>query len=120
MPTRVPLDVDLEDKLLYGLTPVRLAYIVLAVLAGLALWSSTWAPVPMRAVAALICIGLGAMVSWGRWGGRAADAWIVDIVLFMVRTHRLDWNLERLNALARTHRTFDGVEVADEEASAAT
>ena len=35
MPARVPLDVDLEDKLIYGLTPMRLAYLVVSLLAGL-------------------------------------------------------------------------------------
>src|SRR5207245_534446 len=32
MPARVPLDVDLEDKLLYGLTPIRLVYLVVSLL----------------------------------------------------------------------------------------
>jgi hypothetical protein len=101
MPARVPLDVDLEDKLLYGLTPVRLAYMVLAILMGLALWSSSWSPVPVRAVAAVTCIGIGAAASWGRWRGRAADAWIVDVVVFMARTHRVAWNWTLIRALAR-------------------
>lgn len=101
MPARVPLDVDLEDKLLYGLTPVRLAYMVLAVLVGLALWSSGWPAVPVRAVAAAACVGIGAAASWGRWRGRAADAWIVDVVLFMARTHRVAWNRTWIRALSR-------------------
>ncbi len=120
MPARVPLDVDLEDKLLYGLTPMRLAYIVLAVLAGLALWSSTWAPVPVRVAAAVSCIGMGATVSWGRWMGRAADVWIVDILLFTARTHRLVWNLNWLSALVRAARPMsDQVELVDEEVKSA-
>jgi hypothetical protein len=92
MPTRVPLDVDLEDRLLYGLTPTRLAYMVVAMLAGFALWSSSWSPVSVRVVAAAACIGSGAAISWGSWRGRAADVWMVDVVLFMARTHRLAWN----------------------------
>jgi len=100
MPARVPLDVDLEDKLLYGLTPTKLAYMVVAMLGGFALWSSSWAPVPFRAVAALACVGVGASASWGRWRGRSADVWVVDIVLFMVRTHRLVWNRTWLHPLA--------------------
>lgn len=101
MPARVPLDVDLEDRLLYGLTPVRLAYMVVAVLGGLALWSSSWSLVPVRALAAVACIGIGAAVSWGSWRGRAADAWIVDVVLFVARTHRVAWNWAWVRALAR-------------------
>ena len=93
MPARIPLDVDLEDRLLYGLTPTRLAYLVVALLAGFALWSSPWAPLPVRASAALLVIGVGAAVSWGGWRGRPADVWLVDIALFAVRTRRVKWNV---------------------------
>ena len=92
----MPLDVDLEDRLLYGLTPTRLAYMVVAILAGFSLWSSSWAPVPVRGLASLACIGMGAALSWGNWRGRAADAWIVDLFLFVARTRRLAWNLSGL------------------------
>ena len=74
---------------------------VLALLMGRALWSSSWSPVPVRAVAAVTCIGIGAAASWGRWRGRAADAWIVDVVVFMARTHRVAWNWTLIRALAR-------------------
>ena len=99
MPARVPLDVDLEDRLLYGLTPIRLAYIVVAILSGFALWSSNWSPVPVRSMTAVACFLIGAAVSWGRWRGRPADAWIVDIALFIARTHRISWNVIWLHAL---------------------
>jgi hypothetical protein len=92
MSARVPLDVDLEDRLLYGLTPVHLAYVVAALLAGFALWSSHWAPAPVRAMACLLVIGVGAVVAWGNWRGRSADAWMADAVLFSLRSHRLVWN----------------------------
>jgi len=80
MTARVPLDVDLEDRLLYGLTPTRLAYLVVALVSGFALWSSPWAPTPIRAGAALLTIGIGAVASWGRWMGRSADLWLVDFI----------------------------------------
>ncbi len=91
MPARVPLDVDLEDRLLYGLTPTRLAYAVGALLIAFALWSSPWAPSALRAAAALLVLGIGVVVSWGRWRGAAADAWVVNFVLFGARTYRLVW-----------------------------
>ena len=93
MPARIPLDVDMEDRLLYGLTPIRLAYIVVALLAGFALWTSEWAPLPVRGATVLLVVGTGAVVSWGRWRGRSADVWLVDIVLFAVRTWRVRWNV---------------------------
>jgi hypothetical protein len=91
MPARVPLDVDLEDRLLYGLTPIRLAYAVGALLAAFALWSSPWGPVVLRVVASSIVIGLGAIMAWGRWRGTPADVWIVDLALFAARTRTLTW-----------------------------
>jgi hypothetical protein len=91
MPARVPLDVDLEDRLLYGLTPMRLAYAVGALLAAFALWSSPWGPAALRAIASSLVIGVGAIMAWGRWRGTPADGWVVDFALFAGRTHRLIW-----------------------------
>jgi hypothetical protein len=92
MPARIPLDVDLEDKLIYGLTPMRLAYLVLSLLGGFALWSPLWAPQPVRAVACLAVVGLGAALAWGRWSSRAADQWLSDIAMFVARRYRLAWS----------------------------
>src|SRR6476646_3439134 len=92
MNAKAPLDVDLEDKLLYGLTPIRLAYLVVALLASFAVWSSPWAPSPLRLVVALTVVVLGAAGAWGRWRGRPADAWVADISIFAVNTHRVSWN----------------------------
>ena len=92
MPARAPLDVDLEDKLLYGLTPMRLGYVVLAMLGGFALWSSRWAAAPIRAAACLVVIGAGATFAWGRWQGRHLDGWLVDAAAFTTRTQRVVWN----------------------------
>lgn len=92
MRARAPLDVDLEDKLLYGLTPTRLAYLVLALLAAFALWSSPWAPSPVRAASCLVVAAVGAAAAWGRWRGRAVDAWAGDISLFVINNHRLALN----------------------------
>ncbi len=120
MPARVPLDVDLEDRLLYGLTPTRLAYLVVALLAAFALWSSSWSLAPVRAVAAVACIGTGAVISWGSWRGRAADVWIVDVVLFMARTQRLAWNWAWIPALAQGPRAaFQRFYAAEARAAAA-
>src|ERR1700674_5310949 len=91
MPARVPLDVDLEDRLLYGLTPIRLAYAVCALLTGFAIWSSPWGPTVLRAPAATVVIVIGAIVAWGRWRGTPADVWLADFALFAWRSHRVIW-----------------------------
>jgi hypothetical protein len=91
MRARVPLDVDLEDRLLYGLTPVRLAYAVLAVLGALAVWSTSWLVAPVRGFVAAIVLLLGAVLAWGRWHGRPADGWLTDFALYVLSTRRLTW-----------------------------
>jgi len=91
MRARVPLDVDLEDRLLYGLTPVRLAYMVLAVLAALALWSSSWLFTPARGFSSALVLLVGVALGWGRWRGRPADGWLTDLARFVISTRRLRW-----------------------------
>ena len=96
MSARVPLDVDLEDKLLYGLTPMRLVYLVVALLAGFSAWTSQWAPTPVRAGAALILAAIGAAAAWGRWRGRPVDGWAADMLVFSLATYRVRWRWPRL------------------------
>jgi PrgI family protein len=101
MPARAPLDVDLEDKLLYGLTPMRLGYVVLAFLCGFALWSSRWATTPIRLAVCLVVFAAGAALAWGRWRGRAVDSWLTDIAAFLPRTQRVVWNEHMVECLRR-------------------
>jgi hypothetical protein len=91
MRARVPLDVDLEDRIVFGLTPIRLGYVVLSGLGGLAAWSSQL-PLAIRAVVSVIVLGFGVVVAWGRWNGRAADAWLLDLASFIVRTRQVTWS----------------------------
>jgi hypothetical protein len=95
MPARIPLDVDLEDKVLYGLTPTRLVYLVVALLAAFSLWSAHWAPAAIRGACAAALVTLGAAAAWGRWRGRPADAWVIDIASFFYATYRVRWTRPR-------------------------
>jgi hypothetical protein len=89
------LDVDLEDKLLYGLTPTRLAYLVIGLLAAFAIWSAHWAPSAIRATIAGTLAVMGAAAAWGRWHRRPLDGWAVDLFLFAASSYRLQWRLPR-------------------------
>ncbi|HKC20045.1 MAG TPA: PrgI family protein [Candidatus Dormibacteraeota bacterium] len=93
MHARIPLDVDLEDKLIYGLTPTRLAYLVIALLAAFATWSEHWAPTAVRAPAALLIAATGAAAAWGRWRGRAIDGWALDLANYFARNYRLRFTM---------------------------
>lgn len=103
MPAKAPLDVDLEDKLVYGLTPVRLAYLVVALLTGFSIWTTPWAPPPVRAGAALLVVIVGAASAWGRWRGRAADRWATDFAIFVYSNYRIEWTL-RFGKIRRRRR----------------
>lgn len=93
MPAKAPLDVDLEDKLVYGLTPLRLAYLVVSLLAGFSIWSSPWAPTPIRVAAAALVAVIGAAAAWGSWRGRATDRWVTDCAVFVCANYRIKWTL---------------------------
>jgi hypothetical protein len=90
VPARIPLDVDLEDRLLYGLTPTRLVYLVIALLAAFSVWSTHWAPSPVRATCAALIAGIGAAAAWGKWRGRPVDSWAVDVLAYVTSTYRLE------------------------------
>jgi PrgI family protein len=89
MRARVPQDVDLEDRLIYGLTPVRFGYLVIAALAAVMLWNLTAAPVYLRLPGCLALCGTGALVAWGRFAGRPADRFLADALLYVTRNCRL-------------------------------
>jgi hypothetical protein len=96
VPARIPLDVDLEDKLLYGLTPARLAYLVVALLAGFSVWTSQWTvPIARGSIAIAIAL-IGVAAAWGRWRGRGIDEWAMDLVAFSLSEYHLRYRLPRL------------------------
>ena len=89
MHARIPLDVDLEDKLIYGLTPIRLGYVVISLLAGFATWSGHWAPPTVRIAIAVAFAAIGAAAAWGRWRGRPLDSWAIDLAYFIAGNYRV-------------------------------
>lgn len=92
MRARVPLDVDLEDRLVWGLTPLRLAYAVLAALAAMAVWSMSGVAAMARMPLAVVILLAGAALAWGRFRGRAADSWLIDLAIFVWNTRRIKWH----------------------------
>jgi PrgI family protein len=89
MNARVPQDVDLEDQLIYGLSPLRFAYIVVAALVALATWRGLPAPAALRALPAVLLLTAAAVLAWGRWRGRHLDRWLLDLAVFVRRNYRL-------------------------------
>ena len=111
MNARVPQDVDLEDRLIYGLSPVRFGYLVLAVLGALTLWrlDAVWPWV--RAIPCLLALAAGAGLAWGRWRGRALDRWLVDLCVYARRNYavRLGGRRRRRRAVPLRLRAISSI-----------
>src|SRR5215813_9976693 len=94
MHARVPQDVDLEDKLIYGLSPLRFGYLVVAALGVLSLWHLEAVPVGLRLLPCFVVAAGAALLAWGRWRGRPLDAWLLDLIVFARRNYRLHLSWE--------------------------
>ena len=90
MATRVPQDVDLEDRLVFGLTPTRFGYLVIGGLAAFMVWSLHWAVSPVRLLAAAPLGAAGIALAWGRCAGRGIDGWVGDFARYLAANVRLE------------------------------
>ena len=82
------MDVDLEDRLLFGLPPLRLGYVAMAAVVALAVWRGVpFVGGPLAALAAAV----GAAFGWGSWRGRGPDHWAAAATLWVLRTRRVEF-----------------------------
>ena len=101
MRARIPAGIDLEDRLLYGLSPARLGYVAgLAVLASWFWRQPVW--VPLRVVPAVLLLATAAAVGWLRHDGRHLDDWARDLVLYLMASYCLEVDWAVLRKLARS------------------
>ena len=89
MAVRVPLDVDLEDRIIFGLTPQRFGYLVLGALAAFAFWSQHSWPELLRAAAGLPFVLGSAAAAWGRWRDRPLDDYLLDVGRYLVANYEV-------------------------------
>jgi hypothetical protein len=104
VPARIPLDVDLEDRLVYGLSPQRFGYAALALLTAMAALRGL--PGLVGQVLAALTALTGAAFAWGRMGGRGFDAWLLAILRYGLRTYRLELDRRPLDSLAARLRSL--------------
>jgi len=99
---RAPLDLDLEDHLIFGLTPVRFGYLAVGALAAYTLGSH--APGPLGLPLAVLLLSLAAAFAWLRWQGRPLDAWLLDLAIHARRNLEVEFDpvvLRRIRAPMR-------------------
>jgi hypothetical protein len=89
MGANIPQDVDLEDRLIYGLTPVRFGYLVVAVLVAMVLWRLGSLPPLLRLAGASPVLVAAVILAWGRWRRRPADLLLLDLFFFFRRNYRV-------------------------------
>ena len=95
---RVPLDVDLEDRLIYGLTPIRFGYLVVGVVVAFVIGQAQSVPAPARMVVAGLVLLAAVGAAWGEWRGRGADRWAIDALVWASRNVEIRVGERRLTA----------------------
>jgi hypothetical protein len=98
MRARIPAGIDLEDRLLYGLSPARLGYVAgLVVLASWCWRQPIWGP--LRFVAAIALLAAAGVVGWVQRDGRHVDAWTEDLARHVIARYRVVVEWEELRRL---------------------
>ena len=89
------MDVDLEDQLIYGLSPMRFGYVAIAVLGAMVAWAGGRPPVIPRVALALLLLAVGAAAGWVTFRARHLDDWALDLARWVLGNHRI--RVERAN-----------------------
>src|SRR6266496_6479775 len=95
MPTRhheVPTHLDVEDKVLLGLTVRQFLYLLVGSSAAYASWDQlAFAGTGARAVAAGVCVIVALTFALARPAGRALEEWLVAALFFLATPRRTTW-----------------------------
>jgi hypothetical protein len=101
---RIPAGIDLEDRLLYGLSPARLGYVVALLVVAAWFWRQPfWAP--LRVLPGLLMLAAAAAIGWWKHDGRHLDAWAEDLARHLVTGYRVEVDWAGLAQLARGVRS---------------
>ena len=88
----VPTHLDVEDKVLYGLTVRQFLYLLVGSSASYALWDqAAFVGDGPRVVGVGVCIGISLAFALVRPAGRALEEWLVAGLLFAASPRRATW-----------------------------
>jgi uncharacterized membrane protein YbhN (UPF0104 family) len=90
----IPTHLNVEDKLLLGLTARQFLYMLSAVALGYSLWDGhPELPSEARLALAAGCVLVGALIALIRPGGRGLDQWVFVVLFHLATPRRAAWRV---------------------------
>src|SRR5438067_427401 len=88
----IPTHLNVEDKLLFGLTARQFLYVLSGASAAYGIWEQLIAaPQPLRVALAALCLLVAAAVALVRPYGRPLEEWLVAGLIFFGRPRSATW-----------------------------
>ena len=95
----IPTHLNVEDKLVFGLTARQFLYVLVAASLAYGLWEQTAeAPEAVRGFVTLACLLVGAALALVRPFGRPLEEWLLAGVIYFARPRRTTWQLREPEA----------------------
>ncbi len=88
----IPTHLNVEDKLLFGLTMRQFLYVLVGASLAYGLWEHTLgAPTPARLGASITCLLLAGLLALARPFGRALEEWLLAGLSYGCSVRRSTW-----------------------------
>ena len=88
----VPTHLNVEDKVLFGLTARQFLYMLVGSSAGYALWDQTgWLGDPVRVASVVISLGTALAFALVRPADRALEEWLVAALVYACAARTATW-----------------------------
>ena len=88
----IPTHLDVEDKLLFGLTARQFLYVLMGASSAYALWEQlVLAPTPVRMGIPAVCVLASVVVALVRPFGRPLEEWLIAALIYFGRPRRTTW-----------------------------
>lgn len=90
----VPTHLNVEDKVLFGLTARQFLYVLVGSSAGYALWDQLlWLGDPVRMASVLMTLALTLAFALVRLADRPLEEWLVAALVYAATPRRATWQL---------------------------
>jgi hypothetical protein len=88
----VPTHLNVEDRLIFGLTVRQFLYLLVGSSASYALWEQmATAPQPVRIVGVALCVAVTLAFALLKPGGRPLEEWLVALLAYLASPRRATW-----------------------------